>query len=88
MLPYFECKFDDKIRVFSPQYRYKNVVDGQKDNEIKLALAFKLAQINRSSLLFSSELYDVLKTSSEKELFLIIDILKNYDLNNLFIFST
>ena len=84
---YFECDFSDDIQVFKPRYRYRNLVGGEQNNKINLSVALKLSKNNRTSLLFSQSFNEVLKGSSEEELFKIVTVLKEYVKNNLFIIS-
>lgn len=87
MSPYFECNYDDDIKVFEPLFRYNNVVNNNQDNIIKLSVALKLAQENRISFLFSENLINIIKDSKESELYYLISILKKYARENIFTIS-
>jgi AAA15 family ATPase/GTPase len=88
-VPYFEYEYpNNDIQVFSPKTRYENIIAGDQQKVIGLSVAYKIAQQNNSSFLFSRTFCDILKDSPETELFEIVQTLKNYALKQLFVIQS
>lgn len=83
---YFECNYNDDIKVFEPKYRYNNIILDSQDNAINMSVAYKMARENRVSFLFSESFRKLLCNSSEKELYKIVLAIRNYAYANLFVF--
>jgi AAA15 family ATPase/GTPase len=84
-VPYFEYEYPNTaVQVFSPKNRYENITGGDQQKIVNLSVAYKLAQKNHTSFLFSKDFFEQLKTSPETELAELVMIFREYAARKLF----
>ena len=83
--PIFDCDFTNEVQVFEPKNRYESLLKSKKENAINLPVAMKLAIERKTSLLFSNDFIRILKESNDKDFFEIVDTLRKYAVEKLFV---
>ncbi len=76
---------------FTPNYRYNSIVNHEEENRINFGVAYKLAQKEHKSFIFSEESRSVLLSAPEEastEYAYVIRILNRYASLNLFVISS
>lgn len=83
--PFFNCTFSNESeQIFTPKYRYEKFIQGDQKKYIALSVALKMTQEKQTSLLFSNDFYEILKTSPENDFFEIVSTLRKYAWENIF----
>lgn len=83
--PIFDCDFKNEVQVFEPKNRYESLLKSKKENAINFPVAMKLALERKTSLLFSNDFFRILQESNDSEFFEIVDTLKKYAVEKLFV---
>lgn len=92
------CKENKKIsldydvendeNIFSPKYRYEELIARDKENKIELAVAKKMAKNECRSFFFSEEFMKLADKNHIKDLSNILNALKSYSIKNLFVIKS
>lgn len=89
--PLLHFELNDSQVKFTPNYRYHSIVNHEEENRINFGVAYKLAQKEHKSFIFSEESRSVLLSAPEEasaEYAYIIRSLNRYASLNLFVISS
>ena len=81
-------KSNDSSVIFTPKIAFKELIGGNKDDELNVMVAKKIAATTSKSFIFSDELMEIIRSKCKNNTYLyLFNSLINYSRLNLFVFD-